>query len=156
MIKYALRCEFDHGFEAWFSNSDAYDDQSQRGLIECPHCGSKSVSKAIMAPAVKTSKPMSEDQNRAMMRHLAEAAHQFRQAVEANCDYVGKDFATEARDMHVGLIPERPIYGEASPEEVKVLKEEGVPVMPIPRVEDIVPRSEAIATRNSVADKKLN
>ena len=52
MIRYALRCELDHGFEAWFGDSAAYDDQVARGLVECPVCGSHAVSKQIMAPAV--------------------------------------------------------------------------------------------------------
>ncbi len=53
MIRYALRCVGDHEFEAWFSNSAAYDRQEKRGLIECPECGSHDVAKQIMAPAVR-------------------------------------------------------------------------------------------------------
>ena len=52
MIRYALQCDGGHGFEAWFGDSAAYDDQAARGLVECPHCGSHEVSKQIMAPAV--------------------------------------------------------------------------------------------------------
>ena len=52
MIRYALNCDQAHGFEAWFGSSADYDDQAARGLVECPFCGSRSVQKAIMAPAV--------------------------------------------------------------------------------------------------------
>ena len=52
MIRYALQCDQGHGFEAWFGDSAAYDDQAARGLVECPLCGSRGVSKQIMAPAV--------------------------------------------------------------------------------------------------------
>ena len=52
MIRYALKCEHDHGFEAWFSASADYDGQAERGLIECPFCGSRDIGKQIMAPAV--------------------------------------------------------------------------------------------------------
>ena len=53
MIKYALACDHEHGFEGWFGSSGDYDDQHAKGLLECPVCGSKAVRKAIMAPAVE-------------------------------------------------------------------------------------------------------
>ena len=61
-----------------------------------------------------------------------QALKELRNHVEANSDYVGKDFASEARAMHVGDAPERPIYGEARVEEAKALIEDGVPVAPLP------------------------
>ena len=45
MIRYALSCDHDHGFEAWFASSSDYDDQAERGLVECPFCGSTAVRK---------------------------------------------------------------------------------------------------------------
>ncbi|AUR02626.1 putative protein in bacteria [Phaeobacter inhibens] len=57
---------------------------------------------------------------------------ELRRKVESNSDYVGKDFASEARAMHLGDTPERAIHGEAKPEEAKALIEEGVPVLPLP------------------------
>ena len=48
MIRYALACADGHEFEAWFRNSDDYDVQKDRGLVECPHCGSTEVSKQLM------------------------------------------------------------------------------------------------------------
>lgn len=129
MIKYALKCEVDHGFEAWFSSSDSFDEQAAKGLVECPMCGSIHVTKAIMAPMVRTSK----DTPPADMRQaVAEVLHKLRKHVEDTHTYVGGAFASEARDMHQGLTPERPIYGEATTEEVKALVEEGVPVAPLP------------------------
>ena len=56
MIRYALSCEHDHGFEAWFGSSSDYDDQAARGLVECPFCASRQVAKQIMAPAVAGTK----------------------------------------------------------------------------------------------------
>ena len=129
MIKYALKCEVDHGFEAWFSSSDSFDEQAAKGLVECPMCGSIHVTKAIMAPMVRTSK----DTPPADMRQaVAEVLHKLRKHVEDTHTYVGGAFASEARDMHQGLTPERPIYGEATTEEVKALVQEGVPVAPLP------------------------
>ena len=56
MIRYALSCDHDHGFEAWFASSSDYDDQAARGLVECPFCGSTGVRKQVMAPAVAGTK----------------------------------------------------------------------------------------------------
>ncbi|MFW8594986.1 DUF1178 family protein [Cribrihabitans neustonicus] len=63
---------------------------------------------------------------------LEKAIAELRSKVEANSDYVGKDFAAEARAMHLGEVPERPIHGEARPDEARALIEEGVPVLPLP------------------------
>lgn len=110
MIKYALLCDQDHEFEAWFSNSTAYEDQVARNLVECPHCGSLDVRKALMAPAVRTARKRAaspEEQARQM-------ASKVRAHIRENYDYVGEDFASEARAMHDGDKPERLIYGETS------------------------------------------
>jgi len=133
MIKYALTCDDDHAFEGWFGSSSDYDDQSGRGLIECPMCGSPDVRKQIMAPAVSGTKtrggPDVPPQMRGMMM---EALSKVRAHVEENFDYVGDTFAREARAIHEGKSEERGIYGEATPAEVKKLAEDGVPVTPLP------------------------
>ncbi len=133
MIRYALVCEHDHGFEGWFGSSADYDDQAGRGLVECPACGSHAVRKQIMAPAVAGTKraeaPDETGPNRTM---IMEAMGRFRRHVKDNFDYVGDAFAREARAIHEGTSEERSIYGEARPEEVRALREDGVPVAPLP------------------------
>lgn len=52
--------------------------------------------------------------------------------VEENCDYVGNDFAAEARKIHYGESEERGIYGESTKEETTELLEEGIDIMPLP------------------------
>ncbi len=130
MIRYALRCPVEHAFEAWFSSSAGFDQQAAAGLVECPMCGSTAVTKAIMAPQVHTSK--GADTAAEARKALAEAVHRVRRHVETTHDYVGPSFASEARDMHEGLTQHRPIYGEATPDEVKSLVEDGVPVAALP------------------------
>lgn len=135
MIKYALRCEVEHEFEAWFGSSSDYDDQAARGLVECPFCGSRGVSKQIMAPAVAGTKRIAEPDpavRQKMQSMMMEAAREVRAHVEQNFDYVGDSFAREARDIHEGRSEKREIYGEATPAEVKKLKEDGVPCSPLP------------------------
>jgi len=134
MIKYALSCDHDHAFEGWFGSSSDYDDQAARGLLECPLCGSKSVRKQIMAPAVAGTKAQkSAPEPSARMREMMMTAMgEVRRQVEETFDYVGDRFAKEARDIHDGKSEERGIYGEASPKEVKALIEDGVRIAPLP------------------------
>jgi hypothetical protein len=133
MIKYALICDREHGFEGWFGSSADYDSQAERGLLECPVCGSAGVHKQIMAPAVSGTKAKGEPEVAPQMRSMMmEAMGKVRAHVEENFDYVGDAFAREARDIHEGKSEERGIYGEATPGEVKKLVEDGVPVAPLP------------------------
>lgn len=132
MIRYALKCEHDHGFEAWFSASTDYDDQAARALIECPFCGSRSISKQIMAPAVAGTRKTATHDPAALQTMMMQAAREVRSHVEQNFDYVGDAFAREARDIHEGRSEKREIYGEATPDEVKKLRDDGVPCAPLP------------------------
>jgi len=135
MIQYSLKCENDHSFDSWFASADAYDKLADNGMVSCAVCGSTKVSKAIMAPRVRTTKgkeapvaPTLPTEKSAAEPALAK----MRAQVEQNSEYVGTNFATEARSMHLGDAPERAIYGEAKPEEAKSLIEDGIPVTPLP------------------------
>jgi hypothetical protein len=133
MIRYALACDQDHAFEAWFGSSSDYDGQAARGLVECPFCASRAVRKQIMAPAVAgTKKTATPDVAAKMQTMMMEAAREVRAHVEQNFDYVGDAFAREARDIHEGRSEKREIYGEATPADVKKLKDDGVPCAPLP------------------------
>ena len=133
MIRYALACDHAHPFEAWFGSSSDYDDQAQRGLVECPFCGSRAVSKQIMAPAVAGTKRRDAAPDLGKVQAMMmQAAREVRSHVEQNFDYVGDAFAKEARDIHEGRSEQREIYGEATPAEVKALKEDGVPCAALP------------------------
>lgn len=144
MILYTLRCDKGHEFESWFNSSASFEKQAARNLLECPHCGSAKVDRALMAPNVPrkgriTADPPSPsaappqaatqlpDHVRAMLQKL-------RAEIEKNCDYVGDAFAEEARKIHKGETDARPIYGETTPEEAEALAEEGVAVSRIPWV----------------------
>nr|WP_314122157.1 DUF1178 family protein [uncultured Brevundimonas sp.] len=134
MIRYALKCDHDHGFEAWFGSSSDFDDQAGRGLVECPFCGSRAVEKAIMSPSVNGTKKSAPalDTAAKVQTLMMQAAREVRAHVEANFDYVGDSFAREARDIHEGRSEKREIYGEATPAEVRKLKDDGVPVSALP------------------------
>jgi hypothetical protein len=128
MILYNLRCGREHEFEAWFRDGAAYDAQVAGGEISCPVCGDPSVRKAPMAPNL-ASRPA---ENRAA--EMRQALTTLREQVEKNCDYVGERFPEEARRMHYGESKQRAIYGDASADEARALKEEGVDFVTIPWV----------------------
>lgn len=134
VIRYALQCDAAHGFEAWFGSSADYDDQNARGLVECPFCGSSAVIKQIMAPAVTgTKRDTAAPERAAKLRSMmTQMAREVRSHVEQNFDYVGDTFAREARAIHEGTSEKREIYGEATPAEIRSLKEDGIPVAPLP------------------------
>ena len=137
MIKYALICENDHEFESWFKNSQTFDDQLASGDLSCPHCESTQVSKSIMAPNLgKKSNTSNALTQTGKSAEIIQMMSQMREHVENNFDYVGDEFASEARAMHYGDSEERDIYGESTLKDVKELVEEGIPVAPIPGVPD--------------------
>lgn len=126
MIRFHLKCDQNHVFESWFQSGDAFDKLVAAGMVNCTSCGSTKVSKSIMAPAVSSSTGMTAP------KPSENAIAALREKVEANSDYVGKGFAKEARDMHDGIVPERPIYGEANLKDARKLLNDGIPVIPLP------------------------
>jgi len=142
MIKYALRCAQDHGFESWFKSGDAFERLHDADMVNCPVCGSTEVKKAIMAPRVRpardaaatplSSQPVKMHALTAPASPAEAAMVELKKKIQAHSEYVGSDFASEARAIHDGDAPERSIYGEANGEEAKQLLEDGVPVAPLP------------------------
>ncbi len=132
MIKFALRCSEGHVFESWFQSGTAFEGLQSRGLLTCPVCGDSAIEKALMTPVVaKPTQPASENK-REKSPELPEKLQRLRAEIEANSDYVGERFTSEARAMYLGEVPDRPIHGEARPEDAKALIAEGVPVLPLP------------------------
>lgn len=140
MIKYSLICGDGHRFESWFASADAYETLKGSGLVSCAICGSEKVEKAMMAPRVTPSDtkaparpdPAPERPLSAPANPAEQALAELRRKVEAESDYVGRDFAREARAIHDGEAPERSIHGEANAKEAKGLLEDGIPVTPLP------------------------
>jgi len=121
MILYNLTCSAGHEFEAWFRNGDAYTGQASKGVIACPDCGATDVRKAPMAPSLGKGVAKRED-----------ALAQLRSLVQSQFENVGGNFAEEARQIHYGEAEARPIYGQASAEEIRDLLDEEIPVFPLP------------------------
>jgi len=163
MIVFDLKCCSGHTFEAWFRSSEDFTTQVSDKSLECPICGSISVSKAIMAPnlAQKSNQEEAPTFTHFHNHERREAPEGFEQApavigmpdlpqdlqeemesvmlkvqehVEKNCEYVGEDFAEEARKIHYGETTARGIYGETSIDDTEALMEEGIDIMPLPFV----------------------
>ncbi len=150
MIRYALICDNEHDFEGWFKDSASFDTQVKAKVVSCPSCGSTKVSKALMAPAVRSSKKKSAqavvdtseaaESSEAVPMATANPSHaeliatlrKLKKHVVDNSEYVGERFPEEARKIHYEESEARSIYGEASLEDAKKLLEEGVDLAPLP------------------------
>ena len=141
MMRFALFCERGHGFEAWFGGNADLDEQRERGLVECPHCGSTSVSRALTTPSLSTGRrkearregvaaTLTNARDAALREKMAEIARHVRE----NTTDVGERFPEEARRIHFGEAPEQAIRGRASADEVRSLVEDGVSIAPVPRL----------------------
>jgi len=131
MIRFALRCVSRHEFEAWFRNGEGYEAQQAAGEIACPECGDTHVEKALMAPSIGRSRDMAP----VSPAQLRSALVELRRQVESHCDYVGPQFAEEARRIHYGESDQRGIYGEATENESRELAEEGIKFGRVPWVQ---------------------
>jgi hypothetical protein len=144
MIVFDLKCSRGHVFEAWFADSAAFRKQAKRGDVACAVCGDTAVEKALMAPNLAPSGKGKSDSKgaphddapasavTAAPKPSPEAAEVYkalraaREVIEKNFDNVGGKFAEEARKIHYGEAKTRNIYGDATPDDARELKDEGV------------------------------
>ncbi len=156
MIKFALKCAAGHAFDSWFASGSAYEKLVAAGEVACPACGSTDVQKDVMAPAVGRSTKGRDVETYASglgdaanadprARLLLEAAKRIRAHLESEGQYVGRDFAKAARARFEGAEDdvtsgeagedvERPLWGEATTAEARELIEDGIPILPVPKL----------------------
>ena len=135
MIQYALKCNDDHKFDSWFQSASAFDKLQLAKMVTCPVCGSSQIEKSIMSPRVGPRGNKKTDVTPSLKTpetDAEKALKALRKHVETNAQYVGGNFADEARAIHYGEAEERGIYGEATMTEVEDLAEEDIPVSRIP------------------------
>lgn len=135
-----LRCANGHGFEGWFASEDDFLSQNGRGLVECPLCADRVVTRMPSAPRLNlsnlsTAREPAEAAKAPVPPQAADLQAQWLQTVRhlmANTEDVGERFADEARRIHYGESEQRGIRGQASADERQALSEEGIEVVSIP------------------------
>lgn len=131
-----LRCANGHGFEGWFASDDDFLDQNGRGMIECPLCADRVVSRLPSAPRLNLSgareQPAEPTPAPAAVADLQARYLKAVREMVARTEDVGERFPEEARRIHYGEVPHRGIRGQATPEERAALSEEGIEVVSLP------------------------
>ena len=139
MIKYNLSCKkCDHSFDSWFSSSEEFERLKKKNFINCHNCNSTKVEKTLMAPKVLNSALKNKPHNNLpKYKDVNKKLKEYQKFIKSNFKYVGDNFAYEARSIHYSnKKKEKGIFGTASSQEIKELKEEGIETEMIPWVED--------------------
>ena len=139
MILFDLSCKCGCQFEAWFQGHADYHAQLENGLLSCPECGSSAIRK-ILSPvaAVRSGCMQKRHDERSSLREkdfekqAMQVLRQLSDFVEKNFEDVGTRLADEALKMHYGVTENRSIRGVATPDQEKVLKEEGIELLTVP------------------------
>ena len=139
MIVFNLTCGNHHSFEGWFASAGEFDQQQQSTLLNCPVCGSNEVTKAMHAPYLNTGTAVApaaaaslpKESGKQYANVADEVAHLVEHLI-ANTEDVGDAFPEEARRIHYNETAERKIRGNASFDEVKELREEGIEIIALP------------------------
>ncbi len=132
-----LRCAHDHRFEGWFASDKDFASQGERGLVACPLCDDKRISRLPSAPRLNVSTQRGDANAPPAPGEIAQARAQGRwlravRDVINRTEDVGDRFPEEARRIHYGEAKERGIRGRASAEDADALREEGIEVVSVP------------------------
>ena len=139
MIKYKLICNnCNFLFNSWFSSSAEYEKLKKKNFLNCHNCNSLDIEKSLMKPNVLNNKTELNDLNLKVKKSkIKKTLREYQKFIKNNFEYVGKNFAYEARSIHYNSKKNnKGIYGTATKEEIKELKEEGVKTEIIPWLED--------------------
>tara|TARA_B100000965_G_scaffold107480_1_gene88729 strand:+ start:448 stop:867 length:420 start_codon:yes stop_codon:yes gene_type:complete len=136
MIKYKLFCKgCSQDFDSWFATSKEYEKLLKSKLLNCPKCNSINIEKSLMAPSIINNKKINLNGKKNIQ--IKNKLKEYKKFIKDNFDYVGNNFAYEARSIHYNnKKKEKGIYGKASIDEVKDLSEEGIETEIIPWVND--------------------
>ena len=137
MIKYLLNCKICRlEFESWFASSKEFDKLKKKNLLNCQQCNSQKIEKSLMRPNLVNSN-FKNDKTLNNIKNVKKKLREYQKFIKENFKYVGEDFAYEARSIHYNKDKNKKnIYGKASIEDVKELKEEGIETSTIPWIED--------------------
>ena len=135
MIKYKLFCkDCSVNFDSWFSSSREFEKVKKLKHLNCIKCGSKSISKSLMAPNIMKTKNKSNLIDSSKKLKIKNKLREYQKFIKNNFQYVGDNFTYEARSIHYGKKEKKNIYGNASKQDIKELKEEGIDTDIVPWV----------------------
>ena len=138
MIKYNLKCENNHEFESWFSDSNEFDKLNKKKFLECIYCSSNKIRKSIMAPMVSGIQPNQENGLSLLDKKVSNKKKQLlkiREHIEKNFEFVGDKLSQKVREVYYDKRTKKSIYGTASPKEREELAEEGIDLISVPWVD---------------------
>ncbi len=135
MIKYNLKCENNHEFESWFSDSNEFEKLKKSKLLECLYCQTTKVSKSIMSPNVTSGRENLKIRKNRDFENFKKDLSNIRKYIEQNFEFVGDNLASKAREVYYDNRSKKNIYGIATKQEKEELKEEGIDLVSIPWVE---------------------
>ena len=139
MIKYKLICkDCNNSFDSWFSSSKEYEKLKKPKYLNCHVCNSFSVEKTLMSPSVlKSNNSLNIKRSGEKYKKIKKRIFEYQKFIEKNFEYVGKNFAHEVRSIHYkNKKKQKGIYGSASKEEVKELRDEGIETEVIQWIKD--------------------
>ena len=139
MIKYKLFCKnCDLKFDSWFASSNEYERLKKKKLLSCHKCNSTKVEKTIMAPQLINRKSNTDEKaNIEKYNKVKKTIMGYQKFIKENFKFVGDNFAYEARSIHYNSKKKsKGIYGSASKEDLKELKNEGIDTQMIPWIDE--------------------
>ena len=137
MIKYKLKCnDCKEVFDSWFSSSKEFEKIKKIKLLSCHKCNSLNVDKSLMAPNVINKNP--NEGNNKKFKEIKSKLKEYQKFIKNNFQYVGDNFAYEARSIHYKnkKKSKNGIYGNATLQDLKELKEEGIETETIPWINE--------------------
>ena len=139
MIKYKLICKScSNSFDSWFASSEEYEKLKKKKFLNCLNCNSLNIEKTLMSPSIFRSKnDIKIDNQNKKYKEIKKTISEYQKFIKKNFDYVGENFAYEARSIHYKKKKKsKGIYGTATKNDLKDLKEEGIEAETIPWIKN--------------------
>ncbi len=138
MIKYKLKCKkCNNTFDSWFASSKEFEKLKKIKLINCTNCNSLEIDKSIMSPRISSNLTLTKNNSKSKINEVKSKIFEFQKYIKKNFEYVGENFSYEARSIHYGKKKNKKgIYGKASSEDIKELKDEGIETSIVPWINE--------------------
>ena len=139
MIKFKLICnDCEISFDSWFSSSKEYEKLKRQKFLNCHVCNSLNVEKTLMSPNIFKSKNNTKIDNKdEKYKRIKRTVLEYQKFIKENLNYVGKNFAYEARSIHYkNKKTSKGIYGTVTKKDLQELKEEGIETQTIPWIKN--------------------